>query len=199
MHTPVHLTTLNGPEAAAFTHGIAALRIRVFREYPYLYDGGLDYERDYLRRYFACPESVVILARDGDGTLVGASTGMPLEKEEAEFRAPFERAGWNVRDVFYFGESILLPAFRGRGVGHRFFDEREAHARRLKRFKHCAFCAVERPEDHPRKPMDHRPLDAFWTKRGYRKEPDLRTEFRWRDLDESHPSPKPMVFWTRAL
>ena len=30
---------------------LARLRIGVFREFPYLYDGSLDYERDYLADY----------------------------------------------------------------------------------------------------------------------------------------------------
>jgi hypothetical protein len=79
-----------------------------------------------------------------------------------------------------------------------FFARRETRARALG-FKLAAFCAVERPADHPRRPKDYVPLDAFWTKRGYTRRPDLRTTFTWRDLDETEESPKPMVFWTKLL
>ncbi len=194
----VTVTAFRGPGAEPFTDAIAGLRITVFREFPYLYDGSPEYEREYLSRYFGCPESIVVLAREG-GEVVGASTGIPLDAGEPEFRAPFENAGHDVSAFFYFGESVLLPRLRGRGIGHRFFDEREAHTRRLKRFTHCAFCAVERPADHPRRPHGYRPHNAFWTKRGYTRQPALRTAFTWQDLDESAPSPKPMVFWTRRL
>jgi hypothetical protein len=44
-------------------------------------------------------------------------------------KAPFIAAGGNVDHIFYFGESVLLPQFRGMGIGHHFFDEREAAAR----------------------------------------------------------------------
>jgi hypothetical protein len=37
--------------------------------------------------------------------------------------------GMDVGRVFYFGESMLLPRCRGRGIGHAFFGHREAHAR----------------------------------------------------------------------
>jgi GNAT superfamily N-acetyltransferase len=100
--------------------------------------------------------------------------------------------------VFYLGESLLLPAYRGRGVGVRFFEERESHARFLGGFDWYAFCAVERPADHPCRPVGYVPLDAFWERRGYRRRPDLQTRFSWRDLNEAEESEKPMVFWLKA-
>ncbi len=75
----------------------------------------------------------------------------------------------------------------------RLFDEREAHARKLGRFTHTAFCAVERPADH------YRPLDPFWKRRGYRKQPDLQARFPWRDLDDREETEKTLVFWIREL
>ena len=66
-----------------------------------------------------------------------------------------------------------------------------------KRF--CTFCAVERPADHPRRPAGYVPLNDFWTKRGYRHHPELRTTFTWRDLDEDAESPKPLSFWLREI
>jgi len=177
---------------------IAALRIEVFRAFPYLYAGTLAYERRYLRTYVQSPDSLVVLVRD-TGRLIGASSGLPLSDETEELRAPFKRCGIEVARVFYCGESVLLPPYRGRGLGHRFFDAREAHARSLNRFDTIAFCAVQRPDQHPRRPPDFRPLDPFWRTRGYTPRAEVRTTLSWPDLDEAIESPKTMMFWTRAL
>lgn len=176
---------------------LARLRITVFRDFPYLYDGDLDYERRYLSTYARSEGAVFVLAID-DGHVVGASTGMPMRAETDEVQAPFLAAGRDPSDYFYFGESVLLPAYRGRGIGVAFFDGREAQARALG-LPFCTFCAVQRPADHLRRPHDYQPLDAFWRKRGYSHHPELATRFSWRDLDEADESPKPLSFWIRDI
>ena len=91
-----------------------------------------------------------------------------------------------------------MPEYRGRGVGHAFFDAREAHARRLG-FTHSAFCAVRRPEDHPARPASHTPLDPFWRARGYAPLEGVIATFRWKDIGERGETPKPLQFWMRRL
>ncbi|MCQ9425472.1 GNAT family N-acetyltransferase [Pseudomonas sp. LJDD11] len=189
---------LKGPQLEPCIDELAQLRISVFREFPYLYDGDLAYEAEYLSTYLRSPDSVCVLVRD-QGRVVGASTGLPLADETEQFQRPFVAAGWNTGQIFYCAESVVLPGWRGRGLGVRFFQEREAHARRLGRFEWCAFCAVQRPQDHPRRPAGYQPLDAFWTRRGYRHHPELHTEYHWRDLDETEESGKPMSFWLKEL
>ncbi|MGE0844920.1 MAG: GNAT family acetyltransferase [Flavobacteriaceae bacterium] len=195
---PPGFEVVTGPAIAAAAAELAALRIAVFRDWPYLYDGDEAYERKYLARYAGTPGAVVVLARDG-GRIVGASTGMPLAAELAEFRAPFERAGLDPASVFYFGESVLLPPWRGRGAGHAFFDLREAHARALPGIKTAAFCAVERDAGDPRRPAGYRPLDAFWRGRGYERAAGMTTTFSWRETGEAAESPKRMRFWLKRL
>jgi GNAT superfamily N-acetyltransferase len=189
---------LHGPAIAPYIDDLARLRIAVFREFPYLYDGSLEYEARYLQAYAQSAESLVVLALD-QGRVVGASTGLPLADETADFKRPFVEGGWNPERLFYFGESVLLPAYRGRGLGVRFFAEREGYARRLGRFDWCAFCAVERASDHPRRPLDYQPLNEFWGRRGFRHHPELHTELSWQDLDEGDESAKPMSFWLKDL
>ncbi len=94
---------------------------------------------------------------------------------------------------------MLDSAYRGLGIGVRFFVEREAHARRLGGMALSAFCAVERPTDHPRRPVDYQPPDGFWNRRGYARHPELQTEFSWKEIDEDSESPKRMVFWLKRL
>lgn len=176
---------------------LAELRIRVFREFPYLYEGSLAYEEGYLEHYARSPRSRVVLVWDGD-RVVGASTVIPLADAQADVQEPFTRAGIDLSGIDYFGESVLLREYRGRGFGVRFFELREAHA-----LDHglgvCAFCAVERPADHPLRPKDYVPNDAFWAKRGYEKVPELRTTLSWLDLGEKEQTAKPMTFWLKRL
>lgn len=193
----IDLVVLAGAAIEPVIGDLARLRVEVFREFPYLYEGDLDYERKYLRKYLAVPESTVVVARDG-GRVVGASTALPLARSEAELQAPFRAAGIAVEHVYYFGESVLERGYRGRGLGHAFFDGREQRARALG-FAIAAFCAVERPADHPLRPADYRPHDAFWTKRGYARRQDLRAAFSWRDVGSTAATAKPMVFWLRHL
>ncbi|WP_027351645.1 GNAT family N-acetyltransferase [Halotalea alkalilenta] len=194
----MEIRLLTGARMRDHVDALARLRIAVFREFPYLYDGDIDYETRYLDTYARSEQSLCVLAIDA-GRPVGAATGIPLDAETEECRRPFEAAGIDPAEVFYFGESVLLPAYRGRGLGVRFIDEREAYARRLERFRLCAFCAVERPLDHPRRPPGYQPLDAFWRRRGFAPAAGLATSFRWRDIDEATESAKPMNFWIKEI
>lgn len=189
--------TLSGDAIAPVLEDVAALRIRVFRDWPYLYDGDLDYERKYLRVFQDNPRALIITALQGE-TLVGASTGLPLSDADAEFGAAFAGSGHDPAAIFYCAESVLLPECRGQGAGHRFFDLREAHARKLG-FAHTAFCAVIRPPDHPARPADYRPLDAFWRRRGYVPLAGVVARFTWRDLGAEEDTAKPLQFWIRPL
>jgi GNAT superfamily N-acetyltransferase len=100
--------------------------------------------------------------------------------------------------VFYCAESVLLPAYRGQGIGHAFFDRREAFARDAG-FAYSVFCGVIRPDDHPSKPVRYRPLDGFWRKRGYRPLDGAVAQFRWTDLGDDHETAKPLQVWMRTL
>jgi len=190
--------TCTGEAVAPYLADLARLRTTVFRDYPYLYEGSPDYESEYLTAYARSPRSVFVLALDRD-TVIGASTGIPLLDDQPAFQAPFREKGYRLEEVFYFGESVLLRDYRGRGLGHRFFDEREAHARRLGGFALTAFCAVERADDDPRKPAGYRPNDAFWIKRGYRRQNDLFCTLEWKELGYEVASPHLLRFWLRPL
>jgi GNAT superfamily N-acetyltransferase len=185
-----------GAEVARYLPAIAVLRLEVFHAWPYLYDGSIEYEERYLAGYTG-PEAMVAIAFDGD-ELVGAATALPLLQHSDAVAPPLVAAGFDPARVYYFGESVLRHDRRGLGVGHRFFDEREAHARHLG-YAWAAFCAVERPADHPRRPADYIPLDRFWSKRGFVRRPDIVGRFAWKDHDDDEETEKPMVFWIKHL
>ena len=193
----IEVRPLTGADLDAALDDVARLRIEVFRDWPYLYDGDVEYERRYLQVYRDSASAVVVGAFNGD-TLVGAATGMPLADHADDFAAAFEGSGIDMGEVFYCAESVLLRACRGHGIGHRFFDEREAHARRLG-FAKVAFCGVVRPLDHPLRPEGARSLEPFWRGRGYRPLADVVATFSWKDIDREVETDKPLQFWMRDL
>ena len=191
--TGVEVRSLQGPDLETALEDVAALRIAVFRDWPYLYDGTLDYEREYLKTYRDNSGALLVGAFDG-GRLVGASTSTLMEDHADAFSAPLRKIGLPVETIVYGAESVLLPEYRGQGIGHRFFDLREAHARSLGR-SHIAFCSVTRPDDHPASPRQYRTNDAFWQGRGYAPLPGVLAEFAWRDVGDSAETLKPLQFW----
>ncbi|MGY6710655.1 MAG: GNAT family N-acetyltransferase [Rhizobiaceae bacterium] len=188
---------LTRAEAEAAFDDLARLRIEVFRDFPYLYEGDLAYEQRYLSTYLAQEGAAIIGAFDGDA-LVGAATASPLAHHFEEFGQPFAERGLDIADFYYFGESVLQKAYRGRGIGVRFFEERERAARE-DGFSRCIFSAVIRPADHPARPAGYVPLDDFWRKRGYRRLEGFTTTFSWRDVGEAAETEKPMEFWIGEL
>lgn len=192
------VTALTGADLAAGLPALAALRMEVFRSWPYLYDGSVAYEAKYLDKFAKADGAIIVVARDG-GEIVGCATAAPMLSVDPAFARPFQELGIDVSRIFYCGESVLRAAYRGRGLGHAFFDHREARARALGGFTTSAFCSVVRPHDHPMQPENYVPLDAFWMKRGYRKAPGITCAYAWQDIGEAQETTKTMQFWTKDL
>jgi len=193
----VKVRTLPRAEWAGLLDEIAALRIEIFRSFPYLYAGTLDYEKSYLNGYLESRSACLVGAFDG-ARLVGISTAIHLPEAEAEFQTPFRGGDLSPEQIVYFGESLLKPEYRGQGIGGRFFDEREAFAAGLGDIRLTTFASVVREPKDPRAPADYAPLDGFWNKRGYTKRPELRTAFEWLEVGAARPTRQSMVFWCKA-
>ena len=187
-----------GPELEQRLWDIARLRMTVFRDWPYLYDGDEAYERRFLQIYIDSPRSFALAVVDGD-EVVGVTTAMPLVDEDPAIQQPFVDGGFDVERIFYFAESVLLPGYRGRGLYRQFFREREDHAKFFGEYDWVTFCAVQRPDDHPAKPADYQPLDPIWRHFGFEPRPDLMTTFPWRDVGDTEETTKPLMFWLKPL
>jgi len=82
----IHKLTGAGLESAL--KDLAQLRIEVFRDFPYLYDGTLAYEEGYMAGLAGARDAIVAAAEE-DGRIVGCATGSALAGHHEEFAAPF--------------------------------------------------------------------------------------------------------------
>jgi len=194
----LQITTLRGAALAPHLPDVAGLRSRVFAAWPYLYEAPEGAEARYLSAYAQSPGAAVILARDGE-VVVGAATCQPMAEASQTVRQGFSRTGEAPAQWCYFGESVVLEAYRGRGLGVAFFAAREAHARALG-LSGAAFCAVVRNQNDPRRPADYTALDGFWGRRGYAPRPELSCIMHWAEPgDAGRETPHALSFWTRRL
>ena len=196
--TDIHVRSFTGAGLKPYIHSVAKLRMEVFRDYPYFEEADLERETQYLKKLASCKESIGVLIFDNT-TLVGASLGHPLNIEEDSVLRPFKDKKMDIDSFFFFGDSALLKHYRGRGIGHHFFDAREAHVHHYKKFKHICFCVLDCPEPDPQKPKDYIPLNDFWRKRGYIYYPDMKCHLSWKQIGEAHPTEKQMGFWIKDL
>jgi GNAT superfamily N-acetyltransferase len=198
MKEPMRIEAFGGEKLGAILPALARLRVEVFRAWPYLYDGDTAYEQKYLETYMRSRTAAVFVALDGDEP-VGATTCLSLAEETDNILAPFNAQGIDPATVCYFGESVLRTAYRGQGIGVRFFELREAHGKSLPGCDMAAFCAVDRPDAHPAKPADFVKLDTFWGQRGFTQQPGMTCDISWKDVGDTRETSKTMVFWTKAL
>ncbi len=67
----LELKVLTGDELAQSLPDVAGLRIKVFREWPYLYEGDHAYEERYLEPYLNTAGAVLVGAFDGAALVRG--------------------------------------------------------------------------------------------------------------------------------
>lgn len=188
----------SGAEIETIQLELAQLRIAVFYEFPYLYEGTLAYELKYLETYSKAKNAFVFLVRDGE-KVIGASTGIPLSEESAAIQHPFIKEKIELASIFYLGESILLKPYRGKGLGRLFFEKREEFARSIQGIQACYFCSVLRQEDHPLKPVGYKNNETFWKNRGYQPITGFECEMSWLDSGEIEETTKKLQFWKKEF
>ena len=188
---------LTGSAVAESLADLASLRIEIFQEFPYLYDGRREDELRYLQLYAEAPEAFVITVTDS-GKVVGAATGIPLRHVHQGLIEQFVGSAYPVDEIYYVGELLLYPAYRNQGLGLRLVTQIEDQVRSLGTYRYLTCATVVRPDVHPQRPTQSLPIDRFLARTGFRPLPGMTTEFSWLETDgitRTHH----MKFWIKEL
>ena len=192
----IKIKTLRGREIIPYIHKIAELRITIFREYPYLYEGEMSYEERYLLMYSRTEDAMLVIAEDNQ-EVVGAITGLPLTKSMEEIKCLFIEKTIPADRIFYLGEIVLLQEYRNKNIGYMMYQQFEKAVKEMQLYEKIAICEVVRIENDLRKPLGYKPLDNFWNRQGYVKQPDLIAYFSWKEIGATEETKHPMVFWIK--
>ena len=196
--TELTMKTFTGHAIKPYLHCLARLSAEIFKEYPFLCDLLPEAEIELLKKYPCSEEAIAVLLFEGS-EVVGAATGIPLVEDLDLLQKPFKQKGLDPQRFYHFGEALLLKPYRGRGVGHHFYQIREEHARKLNKYDYACLYFRDRHEDDPLKPLDYYPLDDFWRKRGFIHHKDLKVKQRWKVLGEDIDSDNECSFWVKKL
>ncbi len=196
--TDIHVRSFSGAGIKPYIHSIAKLRCEVLRDYPYFEEPDLPGTTQYLKTISSCKEALAVLIFDNT-TLVGVSLGYPCALEQSELHRLLKEKELPLQAFYFFGESVLLKPYRGRGIGHHFFDAREAHVAHLPTFKHILFCTPSQIESTTGRPSDFVPLHDFWRKRGYVHHPEMHILLPRKRMGEELPQELSLTCWIKDL
>ncbi len=186
-----------GSETAKVADSLYYLAVTVFREFPYLFEPNPETKENHMERYAKMKNSFALLIYDG-GKLAGASTASLLKEEVDMVRVPYENAGFDPDKTFYFGESMLLPEYRGMGNYKKIMSERINEAVESGANK-ASFISVVRPDNHPLKPKDYMHLKSIWNRYGFFENPHVNMKWTWKDVDKPQADLKSLTAWVKDL
>lgn len=191
------IQAFKGPEAKIYFKQIATLRITMFKEFPYLYEGSIEDEEEYLSIYFNSPNSVILLVLDKD-KVVGFSSSIPLSEEMEEIKNPFVESDLDINSIHYIGEMIIETAYRTKGMFNIMANYQEEYAR-SKEYLSIVFMTVIREHNHLLKPKNYRCLEILWKYLGYELLEGIKVKFSWKQVDGECPQDNQLGIWFKKL
>lgn len=175
----VAIEILTGKDVQKYIVLLSRLRVNNFKEYPYLYEGSVEYEKQCMQGYISCPRCVFTIAKV-DGKIAGVLTGIPLVSDSSigtEAEKIFKLNNLNPSEYYYYGEIFVLKKFRNLAVVASLFTAQNSKAKDLG-YKYAVMLTVVRQENHPLKPKKYKSLDQLWARAGFSKM-DLTINCRW--------------------
>lgn len=196
---------LTGKQIIPVIPEVAKLRIKMFREFPYLYEGGIkykEYEEKYLTSFIETSHALLVTLKDGN-TIGGVATALPFisaGEHFVEVLQKFREQGLNPKDYFYIGDVIVLPEYQGQRFSVISVEKIENLARQWG-YKHACLMTVMRDKNDPRRPKNYKDTDGIWAHLGYEKidiimnsvYPTIQANGNVKEV------PNPMRFWVKKL
>ena len=166
----MEIKLVTGKEICTYLDIVATMRLQYFREFPYLYEGSLEAEKNYIRKLALIPDALLTVALM-DEKVIGFCTGVPLKSDYdsiKEAKTLFINEGVDPTPYFYYGEMIVLPAFRNAKTLLSMAQAQDAWCK-ARGFIFSCFLTVMRKLNDLRFPKKYRSLEPIWLRGGYKR------------------------------
>jgi hypothetical protein len=193
----LEIKSLDGESAREFFNEIAQIRIDLFREFPYLYDGSIEYEREYLETYFKSKNSKIILGLD-KGKIVAFSSSISLNEEIEEIKAPFLNRNLDISQYHYIGEVMIKNEYRNLSLPleferiHKEFATQKGHSK-------LVFMTVRRELNDISRPYKYKDPEKLWRYIGYKILDNMNIEMSWKRIDTGKDENNVLDIWQKNL
>lgn len=198
-----HIVHLIGPEAKKYVTDIANIRIQVFKEFPYLYAGTLEYEQEY-SDYFSKDERAILIAAMQDERIIGFITGMPLSLENPLTKDVAQKllakGLTDISHYYYLGEAIVLAEYRKPLLIYNLFKKFKEETKNFT-YQKIGILTVIRDKNHPLRPAGYRSIESIL--KYFKFHPtDIIIDFEWPTFQASgeiENAANPMLFWEHEV
>ena len=189
---------LHGKEILPYIDRIIQLRIQLFKGWPYLYEGSLEYEESYFEGYVSSDLSTAVLVLDHD-QVVGCAIGLPVAESLKEIGQIFKDQGQPSGKSYYLSDLLLQEEYRGKKIGQNMVQTLEKAVMGLQDFSAIYLCEIVRDPKDSRKPPHLHSLDKFWDKQGYEIVPDWLIQLKWLEVGAKKPISHDLRFRKKTM
>ena len=191
---------LKGLEIEKYLDDVIKLRIAVFREYPYLYDGNIEYEKEYFKDFIKDQTARVILVKDS-GKVVAVATSIALSNAHLcdDTHKPFVGKGYDVDRFYYYGEIMIDKAYRNKGISKQIYRLRQKEAVSLG-FDMLCFATIIKDTDNV--PVDYFDPSQMWRSMGFVEHLDMQVECEWPKIQNdgsTKDQTSKLNFWIKKI
>lgn len=188
-------------DIAPYLPFVAQQRLSAYRDYPYLYQGTMEEEIQYLDWFSKLKHSALVIAFYHDEP-VGFITGTSLSGFDFHYKGSidlFKNAGLPFDTYYYFSDAIIMPEHRNKSLITQMAQMLEEHADILGYTATCFVC--ESHASHPLKPDGYKELNGLFQKHGYSKT-EMVVAYNWptRQIDGGDKMQvHAMNYWIKQL
>lgn len=191
----IKLEILHGHEIAPYVKEIVQFVNKIYRNYPYFYNGDDTGYEAYLESFPNLGTVIVCLAFEGT-EVVGIAVGLPMPKRHVYQETLLEH-GYELNELFYLGEFGLKPELQGKDIELSMYQQIENVANRSGRFK--KICLWEIEDTLGQKAPSYFPNDDFWKQIGFIRHPELNFQISWTNVGDTKESTHKAVYWMKNL
>lgn len=194
----IKIQVFKGKEIAPYVQDISELRLDFFRNYPYLYDGEIVSDKEYVQMYPNSEHAILVVAKDNE-KVIGVVTGLPMDEAPEDIKNFIDDKKMPSKNVFYLGEIVLNKEYAGDNLENKMYNEFERTVKNTGNATQIYLFEIETQKNDPRKPSNYVSIEDFWQAQGFSQNPELITQFSWKEIGSSETKNHPMVLWKKDL